>query len=198
MRMPKPTRESFIPKGSMKVRDKNSTAVAYIGDNLHGRGKVYAMCFAGKRAKPDRYHTYRTVEARDADVAQYFEGIQAGEANTKARAQARAEALRGVEVGDILRCSWGYEQTNIDYYEVTRLIGKRKVEIREIGADSVATGWAQGQCVPAPGSYIGEPMIKVARNGAVRIASFASAYKIEPTEVAGTRIYGASHWSAYA
>lgn len=36
-------------------------------------------------------------------------------------------------VGDILRCSWGYDQTNVDYYQVVALVGVSSVRIRKIG-----------------------------------------------------------------
>jgi hypothetical protein len=36
---------------------------------------------------------------------------------------------KNVKVGDIFYSSWGYDQTNIDYYMVTKLIGKTMVEI---------------------------------------------------------------------
>ena len=29
----------------------------------------------------------------------------------------------GLKVGDVLRSSWGYDQTNVDYYEVVELVG---------------------------------------------------------------------------
>lgn len=101
------------------------------------------------------------------------------------------------------RSSWGYDQTNIDYYEVTKLIGKTMVEIREIGAESVSdNGPAMtGSCVPRPGHYIGEPMRKTVSTydgQSVRIASYASAYKIETQEVGGVKVYPVDHWTAYA
>mgnify|MGYP001588521021 CR=1 FL=1 len=48
----------------------------------------------------------------------------------KAREQAAAKKAKMAEpiklaVGDVLRSSWGYDQSNIDYYEVVALKGKR-------------------------------------------------------------------------
>ena len=34
-----------------------------------------------------------------------------------------------LKVGDILYCSWGYDQTNVDYFKVSEVIGKRKIKI---------------------------------------------------------------------
>jgi len=34
--------------------------------------------------------------------------------------------------GSILCCSWGYDQTNIDFYQVVRLVGKTMCEVVKI------------------------------------------------------------------
>jgi len=41
-----------------------------------------------------------------------------------------------VAVGDIFEMSWGYDQTNVDYFQVVRLTPKG-VYVREIGAEQV-------------------------------------------------------------
>lgn len=193
------TREFYIPEQAIKVADKNSDAVAYVYDRPAENGKVlvFAMVFAGKARKPVWHHRFLTASDRAKRIARFFESRQARKAAAAAnRAQRKAEE-RGVEVGDVLRSSWGYEQTNIDYYEVTKLIGKTMVEVRKIASGSVQGEWMQGECTPLPGEYIGDPIRKVCRGGRVRISSCQSASKIEPTVVAGVKTYGTDRWTAY-
>lgn len=38
----------------------------------------------------------------------------------------------GVKVGDIFESSWGYEQTNVDFFQVVALAGKTSVRVREV------------------------------------------------------------------
>ena len=38
----------------------------------------------------------------------------------------------GVKVGDIFNCSWGYDQTNEDFFQVVALVGKESVRVREV------------------------------------------------------------------
>lgn len=38
----------------------------------------------------------------------------------------------GVKVGDIFSASWGYEQTNVDFFQVIALVGKHSVRVREV------------------------------------------------------------------
>lgn len=196
--MPKLTfpRDWYVPKGATKIADKQSDAVAYVYET---KGVLYGLAFAGKACKPAWHYRFRASADREKRIAEFFEGRRKSLAFKAEQHQKRKAEGRGLEVGDVLRNSWGYDQTNIDYYEVTALIGRNMVEIRPIGAESVDTAWAQGKSAPIPGKYIGAPMRKVAKNGAVKIHSWGSyARKMEPTVVAGVRLYEASHWTAYA
>ena len=165
-----------------------------------GNGKFYAIGFAGSAFRASFYYSYRNAEGAALKISQFFDGLESWAKMKDERKAKRAAAPRGLEVGDVLRSSWGYDQTNIDYYEVTRLVGTKQVEIRAICADSAEDqGWMRGTSVPMPGRFCGEPMIKNAVNGAVKIASYASAFKMEPTaEVAGKKMYSPSSWTAYA
>lgn len=187
-------REFYIPKGAMKFADRESSAVVFAYER---HGKFLLMGFHGRAQKPDFHYSYPSREKREAKARSFFEGQRANEAFKRDLRGKRMDADRGLEVGDILRCSWGYEQTNVDYFEVTALIGKRMVEIREIASESYATGWAMGRCAPMKGKYIGEPMRKIARGGAVSIYSFASAYKVEPKIVGGVPVFETAGFTTY-
>lgn len=43
----------------------------------------------------------------------------------------------GVKVNDVFISSWGYEQTNIQYFQVVRIAGKTMIEVREIEKESI-------------------------------------------------------------
>ena len=56
------------------------------------------------------------------------------------------------KVGDILYSSWGYDQTNIDFYKVVR-VSESSVWIQQIGKKVVeVTGWAHQNVVPVDSS----------------------------------------------
>lgn len=175
----------------------------WLTNSTRSSGACAVIAYHGKRAKHDAHYTMATREKALQWAAEYLEKHQARareQAERKAEQAAKRAAGHKLQVGDVLRSSWGYDQTNIDFYEVTKLIGKRMVEIRELSQEREATEWAQGKCVPVPGAYIGEPMRKTVSDSgdSVRIASYAGAYKIEPTMVAGVKVYPVSHWTAYA
>lgn len=38
----------------------------------------------------------------------------------------------GVKVGDLFSASWGYDQTNVDFFQVVALVGESSVRVREV------------------------------------------------------------------
>jgi hypothetical protein len=117
-------------------------------------GAVYGLAFSGMRRKPDYHYRFKSAEEAAAHHKKWVEGKRSSFEVKKERAAARREGLRDagkfLAVGDVLVASWGYEQTNYDYYQVTRLIGGRLVEIRELAQeteDDSAQSMA-GRCLP--------------------------------------------------
>ena len=65
------------------------------------------------------------------------------------RRKRTTQNAHGVHVGDLFYDSWGYEQTNIDFYQVVGLKGKATAIIRKIGGDYGPGGYGMtGQVRP--------------------------------------------------
>lgn len=192
----------YIPNGAAKVASKVSSAVAY----LYARaGASYALGYYGKSDKTAFNYRFGNEQRRSAYVAEWLQKMDAVQASNEKRQAEKKSALSKpqefLKVGDVLQASWGYDQTNVDYYEVVQLFGKRGVLIREIGAESVGTDYLQGRSVPMKGAYKGEPMRKVVdQNGAVKVRNWGVwARKLEQVKVAGVAVgYKSSSWTAYA
>lgn len=189
----------YIPPGySLIAQDER------FGFQVYGTESpsIVALAFGGKRTKPDWHYRFASLDRLHAKIEETLRGYM-DDAERKAKYKAQRQAPHDVKVGDIFRSSWGYEQTNIDYYQVTRLVGSRSIEVRAIAADSIDTHYMQGDCVPMRDAFIGEPMTKrISMAGgepAFAVASYANAYRMKPVaHVAGVPVYGASHWTAYA
>jgi len=158
------------------------------------------VAFSGTSAKPDLHYVYRTPDARDVAVKNWLDGLRRAKAwkdERKAAKKATSEAPNPAKVGDILVSSWGYDQTNIDWYEVVEIIGKNTVVIREIAATSQETGWCRGNCSPVKGQYTGEAKKVRVNKGAnggysVKVRSFAWAHYEGKGEAARR------NWTSYA
>jgi len=180
-----PAEAKRLPTGEIDVE-----AYAYIDK----RKRMYALAFIGKAQKPTWHFRFNSAERMAAKVKETIDNRRKTldyNAARKAEKTAKLAKPHALMVGTVLRNSWGYDQTNIDFFEVVELRGKRSVIIREIGQDRTETAWAQGTCTPVRGSFIGEPMLKrVDENNAIKIHSWGSwAYPWEGN---------VSHWTAYA
>jgi len=144
-------REFYIPAGSVKVADKNSTAVAYLYDTKSS--KPGAVCFAGKADKPAAKFYFNGPKQREQFVKNFFERQRAIEANRVAARQNRKAFVHSVQVGDIYRTCWGYDQTNVEFFEVVEVNGKYAL-LREIAAESISNGHGQDTLMPLSGAFL--------------------------------------------
>jgi hypothetical protein len=86
-----------------------------------------------------------------------------------------AEVAHDLEEGDILYSSWGYDQTNVDFYEVVKVLAK-SVVIRKIAQKVAKSHQTADYVVPVPGRFEGPAMTKrVSPRGGVKIKSYAYA-----------------------
>lgn len=88
--------------------------------------------------------------------------------------------LPTINIGDIYVCSWGYDQTNVDYYKVIEVKNKSAVLV-DIGQTRNYTGPMQGDCTPIP-SEVGTKTYtkRIIANGdttSFKMTSYSWAYK---------------------
>jgi hypothetical protein len=187
------TRDFYIPKGATKVADKLSDAVAYL--SINARGKARATIFVGKQAKPISDYWYGTDERRAAAVKTAFENRRAWQARKVARREERKAFAHTVKIGDIYHTSWGYDQTNVEFFQVVEVRGKHAV-LRQIGAER--EGYDRGTAKPVKDNFLepryvgddtGAPIRRLIRDGHIKIDDVRYAW---PTQAGATH-----HWTAY-
>jgi hypothetical protein len=186
--------KSWIPADAVKVCDKNSDAIAYIYTNK--KGLPAAAVFYGKQAKPVAYEAYRDEEARAKRVAAYFAARKQRAEMVKGWRADRKEP-HGLQVGDVFATHWGYDQTNVEHYEIRELHGATMATVQRIKSHSVETGFMQGKCSPDFGNFIGEPhRVKLSKNGFSIDGHHAS--KVAVTNIGGVKVGASTGWTAYA
>ena len=167
---------------------------------------VIAICFAGKAIKPMWHYRFQDIVRRNARIDETLKNIiEVREYKDKQKKQRlEASASHDVKPGDVFRCSWGYDQTNIDYYQVLSVSGQMAV-ISEIGCESEETGFMQGESVPALDRFIGETRkVRIQRYSMdsepyFRVNSFSNARRMTPVAKVGDKpVFNSSHWTAYA
>lgn len=126
---------------------------------------------------------------------------------TKTTKKAEKTNKFGVKVGDLFRTSWGYEQTNNDFFQVVELVGSMSVRVREVcppvvnreavsGMSEDITIRNTNEMLPATSSSV---FIKDQEKGDLKrlksfaadgvsnpqfnLSSFADAWKVEADEI---------------
>lgn len=88
-----------------------------------------------------------------------------------------------LKVGDIFRCSWGYDQTNVDFYEVVHVSKTgATIRVQEIGQMVDHEGRGYDKVRPDRRVRRGDVMTKRPRltyraEWSFKVASYANAYR---------------------
>ena len=136
-------------------------------------GRYLAEAWRGKATKHYAYLIFKTEERRDAWVGEQFAYAKEAQEEKAARLVRRREEAKtvraSVAVGTMLCNSWGYDQTNVDYYEVVRRSSSgATVWVRSICGATVqgSEGMDCDSVVPSAGSFRGDEIQKtVGPNG---------------------------------
>ena len=129
------------------------------------------------------YHVrYRSVERMYEAQQEFIDNRLAVTEYRAKRKEAQkvkaAELAAGVNVGDLFVDSWGYEQTQVDLYQVVAKPTARTVIVREIASQTVkgSEGYDCQNVRAVPNSFIGEEMKKRLDNyGGFKTSSYSCA-----------------------
>ncbi len=149
--------------------------ITYNTENRRGVFPALA-CFVGRSSKPALNFYYNNVFKRNVAIEKFKRDIfSRNEAKLKKRIE-RANFQTSCKVGDIFVCSWGYEQTNIDFYKLIDL-QKNFGTFVEIGQNIVDGSMMEHgmacDVVPDPDVVISEPFKKQILSGeTIHLASY--------------------------
>jgi len=138
----------FIPENAETREFPAAAIVAYCYESKKGPAFV---AYKGRQSKPCRFIAFANDERREAYLAELVKT----ETEVEDWKRARRETAHGLNVGDILFSSWGYEQTNVDFYEVVRVPSARSAVVRQIKQITTEDGCGSmsGVTVPKPGEF---------------------------------------------
>ena len=170
-----PTRAFYIPEGATEQKHDDLGVVLYLYDS--NKGAPAAMCFTGRAQKPTWCYRFKDADHRATYIAETLDARRIA-LDLKAKARAEAHQPCTLTPDDILVSSWGYEQTNVDFYRVLEVKGKRDVIVQRVGHTSVSQpdGSMSGYVVPSTDITLSGPTRYRTRNGnRITISSFQSA-----------------------
>lgn len=139
----------FIPANSVYCEFSSAAVVAYCYESKQGPAYV---AYKGRQGKPARCFSFVSEDRRDKHLAGYVE-VETSNENFK---RSRREAGHGLAVGEIVYAVWGFEQTNVDFFEVVRVPSVRSAVVRRIESDTVEDkrGSMTGYATPKLGQFV--------------------------------------------
>jgi len=166
--------ENFAAQGLQLEIDEDRKVASCV--RFSARAKFgYKIVFNYRFAYVERLYEYCAKYINDKIAAQEFRAAR----KLKVKAEA-AEKAAAVKIGDIFIDSWGYEQTNVDFYQVVAKPSAKTVIVREIACRSedgsqMSHGMADN-VFPVRDAFIGSEMKKRIDNyGGFKTSSYSSA-----------------------
>ena len=183
-------------EGSLIFTAKDGS-IFYVSEEM-----LVCKAYKGRAKKPFIAYRYRTIERLKNAVRENIEACNARQERKLQDKQKHAERIKKfreeLQVGDILSTCWGYEQTNVEFYQVVSKKGAF-CEVREIAKRSHDTAFMQSEVSPKQNEFIGEPIKKKILDGYIMITSYIRATPHEyETLATGTKVYKRSYVSSYA
>lgn len=150
-------RRAHVPADATCVRPEETDLEIWCWTTKQQPGSTLApytaIAFAGRSAKHRWCYSFRTSEQRDAYIRAYADKIRTSTASKMARAAERRTFAHGLVCGQVLVSHWGYEQTNVTFYEVTEVHG-RVVVVRKLKAERYPASDGPTQPImPVAGQY---------------------------------------------
>lgn len=143
------------PANAAKVAMKCGGATFMLFEDFKGRPCAYYLI--GKSKKPKRFY-FRSEASRAKHVSEVVANVKARkEAADKARTERNQP--HNLQAGDILSASWGYDQTNVDFFKVVEVPSACYVVLQEIGycLAEDSNGAMSGRVMPDDSKSKGEP-----------------------------------------
>ena len=115
--------------------------------------------------KPLFNYRFRSAERMAEFCMEWIEKVERNINAEKARKEQKKIAQQNMKhnfkVGQVLYNSWGYDQTNIDFYQVIES-KEKSIILREIASSYVAgsEGYMCANVKPVENAFVGEPILK--------------------------------------
>lgn len=168
------TREFHIPKAAqLYFHDAAKGIAVYF---YTSKDMPCAIGFHGRAQKPDFRFRFNDEDKRDQYITAYLRDLAAAAARRDERAAQRAAFVPNLKAGNILYTNWGWEQTNVEFYQVIEAKGKM-VTIRQIESALEQSGFMSGKVLPRPDTFCGDALKRrVGITNSVRINGHITAW----------------------
>ncbi len=177
---------SFIMKHkeSAKLEEYKDLKIVTCTTSVRDTKRPAMSAWKGKQKNPISNYYYMSEKSRQEAIDRLKEAADSRQEYKKQKAAERKAFTPEFEVGDIFCTSWGYEQTNREFYQVVEKPSAHYAIIREIAQEQVDGSHGHDCCdvVGVKDKFITEETErrKVGRYG-ISFSSYRSASKWDGT-----------------
>ena len=158
------------------------SGLGYLINEIPGKNRIHLQIWQPRALKPFINYSVKHGEA-DKYILQANERLIAHKQTILQRKEKRKptkEKMAVISIGDIFYTVWGWEQTNVDFYQVDSVKGC-SLEVGKISSELIEQDtWGSGKVMPIKNAFTGVPFIKkvsfVFDKPSFTISSFETAY----------------------
>jgi len=148
-----PDQESVIAyhakSGWRIIRSKIAPVIFATRPGRKNPDQVNVIAWTMKKRVPVWQYLFKNAAAAEKCCVELVENVRIREERKKAEEndrKAKKKAFKAADfwqVGDVVYTSWGYDQTNVEYYQITAVLPK-SVKVRQISVNSSDHGQPGG------------------------------------------------------
>jgi hypothetical protein len=152
------SRARYIPKDAEAIEHPDGLGIVYLYHPGKNAERLAAIAYRGKAGRSAWHYAFRNREEAEQAARNFFASLSEWKVR---QAEWRADRNRphSLAVGDIVYNSWGYDQTNIDFYAVVRA-SEHFVWLRPLKQQTEETGFMSGRTRPIIGQFASEEVSK--------------------------------------
>ncbi len=134
--------------------------------------KMVACCHTPKTKKPFWHYRFKDLKQMDDTIKRAIESRISQKQSVIKRRKERSQG-HDYKIGDFISCSWGYDQTNVDFFKVVALRGKQTIEIVKVQKEYTEQNGVYGNKVIPTRIEKSLPMTKrVGQNNSIALYGF--------------------------
>lgn len=124
------------------------------------RGKPSALVYQGRAGKPLYWYFYASEEQRERRVQDTIQTRREVLQRKEQELQQKREWRHSAKVGDVLYFTWGYDQTNAEFFQVVA-VGDKTIAVRPLKQKVVESYGNYDKVRPDVGHFSGPAVKKV-------------------------------------
>jgi len=124
----------------VNFKDEKNLQFFMFKKDYNGKEVIEGKCFTNKSFNSRWYYRFKNIlEFEKYALMTIKNNLSSLQRKEEYRQQ--RQKPHTLKEGDILYCSWGYDQTQVDFFKVKEVIGKRKIKIVGLSTNAVSDGF---------------------------------------------------------